>query len=81
MSQLDTQPHVTASGILYLVNADENLWMIEGDDGTWYTSPTELHPDLLVDGARVEFVGVVIPGEPVIEGTVVVEIISIDIQG
>jgi hypothetical protein len=70
---------VTGAGTLHVVSAADGLWLIEGDDGIVYTSPTEIPAELLVEGARVEFTGLVLSEDPV-AGIVVVEILVIAVQ-
>ncbi|HJR58783.1 MAG TPA: fibronectin type III domain-containing protein [Vicinamibacterales bacterium] len=74
-----TGVEVTATGTLHVVSAAEGLWLIQGDDGTVYTSPSELPAGLLVDGTRVTFVGVVLPAGSQVAGSVAVEILSITV--
>jgi len=72
-------PHVTVTGTLQVLNLTDGLWLIEGDNGIVYISPSVIPADMLVDGARVTFVGVVVT--PAFSGTAaVVDILTIQVQ-
>ena len=71
---------VTVSGTLQITNVEEGLWQILGDDGTVYTSLTEIPAELLVDGGRVTFRGLILTGVSHVDGVVAVEIVEIGVQ-
>ena len=69
---------VTATGTLHVTSVEGGLWLIAGDDGTVYTSLSNISPEMLVDGARVSFIGLKTP-DPDVNGVVVVDILIIEI--
>lgn len=71
---------VTVTGTLSVISLQDALWVIEGEDGTIYASPTELAPELLVDGATVTFEGLTFPSSTGSDGVVTVDIIAFDVH-
>ncbi|MEO5896532.1 MAG: fibronectin type III domain-containing protein [Vicinamibacterales bacterium] len=69
--------HVTVTGTLQVLNGTDGLWLILGDDRIVYTSHSIIPAHLLIDDARVTFVGVVVT--PATPGTAaVVDILTIE---
>jgi hypothetical protein len=70
---------VTTTGTVRVVDVGGGRWwVIEGDDGQIYSSPTEIPAELMVNGARVSFVGLLLPVAST-DGSKVVEILVIEI--
>lgn len=70
--------HVTVAGTLQVLNATDGSWLIKGDNGIVYTSHSIIPTNLLIDGARVNFVGVVVT--PATQATAaVVDIVTIEL--
>lgn len=69
--------HVTVTGTLQVLNATEGQWLIKGDNAIVYTSHSIIPSNLLVDGGRVTFVGVVVT--PAAQGSAaVVDLLTIE---
>jgi hypothetical protein len=71
---------LTVTGTLSVLDLQEDLWVIHGDDGTIYTSPTDMSPLLLVDGATVTFQGVTLPSNSGATDVVIVEILAFEVH-
>lgn len=71
---------ITVTGTLHVIDAATGLWMIEAEDGTLYTSESEVPDEILVSGAIVTLHGTRLPAENGGEEIIIVEIITIEIQ-
>ncbi len=70
---------VTVSGTLHILSGANAGWQIEGDNKVIYTSRSPVPAQMLVDGVRVTFVGVVLtPASAGVPATVT--ILSIETQ-
>jgi hypothetical protein len=68
---------ITVTGTLHAVSLEEGLWLIEGEDGTMYTSSTALIEADLADGAVVTLHALTLPSTSGVDGIFVVEVLEI----
>jgi hypothetical protein len=71
---------ITVTGTLSVLSLQDELWVIHGDDGTIYTSPTDVSPLLLIDGATVTFQGPMLPSTSGSDDVVIVQILAFDVH-
>jgi hypothetical protein len=71
---------ITVTGTLSVLSLQDELWVIRGDDGTIYTSPTDVSPLLLIDGATVTFHGLTLPSTSSTDDVVVIEILAFEVH-
>ena len=71
---------ITVTGTLSVLSLQDELWVVHGDDGTIYASPTDMSPLLLVDGATVTFQGSTLPSGSGSGEVVVVEIVAFQVH-
>lgn len=71
---------LTITGLLRVLDAAEGLWVLEAEDGTIVTSPSELSPEQLIDGATVTLSGLTLPVPPDPDGMIRIEVVLIEIQ-
>jgi hypothetical protein len=70
---------ITVTGTIHVLDAERGVWMIEAEDGTLYTSTSEIPEEIVVTGTIVTFRGIRLPAESADQEFVIVEIIAIDI--
>ena len=71
---------LTVSGTLHVISAKDGLWSVVDQDGTIYISGYELPPAQLIEGAAVTFRGSTRPSMAGLDGVVIMQILSINIQ-
>jgi len=71
---------LTVSGTLHVISAKDGLWSVVDQDGTIYISGYELTPAQLIEGAAVTFRGSTRPSMAGLDGVVIMQILSINIQ-